>query len=172
MIQTPRALGLGAFLLFLFVLHWFYTSVPEGTTFGLCPAHEKQDLEAGSEIVCPASCSKKNSDLDRYLDIQQLCSDPSNLNEATDQNGGESTGKEPSEEEVTETLVNTKHIFSDVETTGGPSNYLLGSLDGNLRDVMNETLGVSNSNTQLDFHANLSGTLVPKDIPCEPPRTS
>jgi len=172
MIQTPRALGLGAFLLFLFALHWFYTSVREGTTFGLCPAHEKQDLGAGGEIVCPASCSKKDSDLDRYLDIQQLCSDPSNLNEAADKNGGESTGEEQSEEEVTETLVNTKHIFSDVESTGGPSNYSLGSLDGNLRDVMNETLGVSNSNTQLDYHANLSGTLVPKDIPCEPPRTS
>ena len=61
--------------------------------------------------MCPASCSKKDSDLDRYLDIQQLCSDPSNLNEAADQNGGESTGEEQSEEEVTETLVNT-NIYS------------------------------------------------------------
>ncbi len=30
------------------------------------------------------------------------------------------------------------------EATRGPSNYSLGMLDGNLRDVMNETLGVSN----------------------------
>jgi hypothetical protein len=79
------------------------------------------------------------------LEIQKLCSGFSNITEATEKNGGEETGGEQSEEEeVTETLVNNELVISDVETTGGPSNYSLGTLDGNLRDVMNETLGVSN----------------------------
>jgi len=39
----------------------------------------------------------------------------------------------------------------ELETTGGPSNYSLGVLDGNLRDVMNETLGVSKSREQMPF---------------------
>jgi hypothetical protein len=144
MIQTNRALGLGAFLLFLFALHWFYTSVPEGTTFGLCPAPENRNLEAAGEIVCPASCSKKNSDPEKYLDIQKICSSLSNLQEAAEYQEGEATGEEQSEEEeVRETPINTEHVISDVETTGGPSNYSLGTLDGNLRDVLNETLGVS-----------------------------
>jgi hypothetical protein len=146
MIQTPRALGLGAFLLFVFVVHWFYTSVPEGTTFGLCPAPENRNLEVANEDLCPASCSKKDSDPGKYLDVQQLCSGPSCLNEAAEDDEGEVTGEELFEdEEIEETLVNTEHVISDVEATGGPSNYPFGTLDGNLGDVMNETLGVSNA---------------------------
>ena len=146
MIQTPRALGLGAFLLVAFALHWFYTTVPQGTTFGLCPAYKNQDLEAAEEYACPASCSKKYPDPETYLEIQKLCSGFSNLKEATEKNEGEGTGGEQlEEEEMEETLFNAEHETSDVEATGGPSNYSLGTLDGKLRDVMNETLGVSNS---------------------------
>ncbi len=119
--------------------------MPEGTTFGLCPAPANRNLEAANEDVCPASCSKK--DCEQYLDIQDLgSSSSSSLNEATDQDGGEATGEEQSEdEEVKEALLNTGHETIDVEATGGPSKYPFGSLDGNLPDVMNETLGVSNS---------------------------
>jgi len=157
MIQTPRALGLGVFLLVAFALHWFYTSVPEGTTFGICPGKD-QDLEAAEEYACPASCLKKYPEPETYLEIQKLCGSFPNLKEATEQNGEETGGEQFEEEEMEETLLNTEHEISDVEATGGPSNYSLGTLDGNLRDVMNETLGVSNSkNTHLDYHANLCG---------------
>ncbi len=96
--------------------------------------------------MCPASCSTKDSDLGRYLDVQHPCIGLSNLNEAAELNVGEATEEEQLEaEEVKETLFNADTVIGDVKTAGGPSNYSLGSLDGNLRDVMNETLGVSNS---------------------------
>ena len=118
MIQTPRALGLGAFLLVAFALHWFYTTVPQGTTFGLCPAYKNQDLEAAEEYACPASCSKKYPDPETYLEIQKLCSGFSILKEATEKNEGEGTGGEQlEEEEMEETLFNAEHETSDVEAT-------------------------------------------------------
>jgi hypothetical protein len=145
MIQTPRTLGFGAFLLFVFGIHWFYTSAPEGKRFGLCPASDSHDLVETDENVCPASCSRSNSELEKVLDVQQLCGSIRKLkNDAVEQTGGEAIEEEQTADgETRETLSDTESEPSILETTGGPSNYSLGTLDGNLRDVMNETLGVT-----------------------------
>jgi hypothetical protein len=174
MIQTPRALSFGAFLLFVFAIHWFYISAPEGTRFGLCPAPDGHNLRAADEYVCPASCSRKNSELEKVLDVQQLCGGIWNLkNDATEKIGHEAIDEEQTaEEETGETPNDNESETSALEATGGPSNYSLGTLNGNLRDVMNETLGVTISQLQYQItHANLCNILVPKNPPCEPPRT-
>jgi hypothetical protein len=168
MIQTPRALGFGAFLLLVFVVHWFYNSSLEGMNLGLCPAPENHNLVTAGEDMCPESCLGKNLEREKILEVQQLCSGISDLktgdtneNTGVEDNGGGEAGEQ---------TINTAQRVSISEeqasqAMGGPSNYSLGILDGNLSDVMNETLGVSPhiriSNTQANF-----GALVPKDSSC------
>jgi hypothetical protein len=145
MVQTPRALGFGAFLLLVFVVHWFYNSSLEGTKLGLCPAQENHNLVAAGEDVCPQGCLKTNLELEKILEVQQLCSGIWNLRSG---DANENTGEEDNgEEEAGEQSMSTAQRINISEeqasqATGGLSNYSLGVLDGNLSDVMNETLGV------------------------------
>ena len=168
MIQTPRALGFGAFLLLVFAVHWFYNSSLEGMKLGLCPAPENHNLVTAGKDVYPESCLGKNLEREKILEVQQLCSGISNLKTGdTNENTGveDNGGKEAGEQSInTAQRVNISEEQAS-QATGGPSNYSLGVLDGNLSDVMNETLGVSPhiriSNAQANF-----GALVPKDSSC------
>jgi hypothetical protein len=147
MIQTTRALGFGVFLLFVFGAHKFYNSAPAGTGFGFCPAPEIHNSEATAGNVCPASCSGKGSEFEKLLAVQRLCSDICKLEKEGYPKGvfeEDDTGEEQvGDEENQDTPIGTEQNIVGVEATGGPSKYSLGVLGGNLRDVMNETLGVS-----------------------------
>ena len=93
--------------------------------------------------------------------ISDLKTGDTNENTGVEDNGGEEAGEQSIN---TAQRVNISEEQAS-QAMGGPSNYSLGVLDGNLSDVMNETLGVSShirsSNTQANF-----GALVPKDSSC------
>jgi hypothetical protein len=128
MIQAPRALGSGAFLLLVFVVHWFYNSSLEGMKLGLCPALENHNLVAAGEDVCPESCLGKNLEREKILEVQHLCSGVWNLRSG---DANENTGVEDNgEEEAGEQSINTAQSVNISEeqasqATGGQSNYSL-----------------------------------------------
>jgi hypothetical protein len=128
MIQAPRALGSGAFLLLVFVVHWFYNSSLEGMKLGLCPALENHNLVAAGEDVCPESCLGKNLEREKILEVQHLCSGVWNLRSG---DANENTGVEDNgEEEVGEQSINTAQSVNISEeqasqATGGQPNYSL-----------------------------------------------